>query len=161
MGKKINYVAMTAGVPEIDWARLAAYIDGEGTIYINKQKPRKATFSPRFFLSVVVTNTNPRLMNWLKERFFGSVFVVKGGKSPLSKKMIMRWQANERIAQTVLARCLPYFVMKREQAEIGLAFMRLRDENWSRAKVSDEVIQVRDSYRLQIQEANQRVHSIQ
>jgi hypothetical protein len=160
VGNLLNYESMTASASEVDWARLASFIDGEGTIYINKSARRKATFSPRYFLSVSITNSSPLLMDWLKRIFFGTVYLVKNS-SPLTKKVMMRWQLNERQAQTVLEKCLPYFVVKREQAEIGLAFMRLRSENWSRKKVSDEVLAVRESYRLQIHEANQRSHAIQ
>jgi hypothetical protein len=162
MGNRLDYEAMTVAVRDVDWARLAAFIDGEGTIYINKSKRQKENWSPRYFLSVVITNTNPLLMNWLKTEFFGSVYIVKGGRSPLSKRMIMRWQLNERQAQTVLEHCLPYFVMKREQAEIGLAFMKLRDQNCQgRRQVSPEVLALRESFRLQIHGANQKVHVIQ
>lgn len=162
MGIRLNYEAMSAGARDIDWARLAAYIDGEGTIYINKQKARKEGWSPRYFLCVVVTNTNALLMNWLKETFFGSVYFVRNGHSPLSKRLLMRWQLNERQAQTALEHCLPFFVMKREQAEIGLAFMKLRDENsQGRRKVLQSVLDLRESFRLQIQGANSKTHVVQ
>ena len=158
MPTKLNYEAMVSQVSEIDWARLAAFIDGEGTVYINTEKPRKPNWSPRYFLSVMITNSDPRLMAWLKGTFFSSVYLVKGGRSPLSRKPIMRWQANGQVAATVLRRCLPYFVMKKAQAEIGIAFESLKTSNRGRRKVSDAEIAAREQHRLGIQKLNSPAH---
>ena len=154
MAKKLNYEAMTSQVSEIDWARLAAFIDGEGTIYINRQKARKPSWSPRYFLQVVITNTNPVLMTWLKDTFFGSVYYVKDKSNKFSKKQVMRWQMNGRIGAIVLTRCLPYFVMKKAQAEVGIAFENLKTVNWSRRKVCDSDLAVREQHRLAIHKLN-------
>lgn len=151
-GARVNYEAITSQTTDIDWSRLAAFIDGEGTIYINKQKARKPSWSPRYFLSVVITNTSPLLMAWLSSKFPGSVYHVRGNK--YSKKPIMRWQLNDRQGEFVLRKCLPFFVIKRSQAEVGLAFMTLKTENWSRRKVESSTLEIRETMRLQIQGLN-------
>jgi len=119
---------MIDAVSEIDKARLAAYIDGEGTIYINVATGLHGRHkTPQYRLSVVISNTDHRLMNWLKSTFDGSVYYVKYEKSKhLGKKPIMRWQMNERMAETLLKACLPYMIMKKAQAEVGLSFMSLK-----------------------------------
>lgn len=115
-------------------------------------KARKPSWSPRHQLSVVITNTNPLLLTWLQTTFGGSVFLVK--TNHLGKRQIMRWQLNERQAFTALEMCLPYFVTKKQQAEVGIAFQQLKDKNWSRKKVSDEVIAKRDQLKHAIERFN-------
>ena len=154
MTNRNQYETKVAEATEVDWARLSAFIDGEGTIAICKEKPRKATYSPRYSLSVQVTNTSPLLMVWLESVFGGHAYPVNKGKSPLSRKLVMRWYSSERQAGLILAKCLPYLIVKRAQAEVGLAFMELRSKNWSRKKVSDSTLAIRDQYRTKIQELN-------
>jgi hypothetical protein len=143
---------------QIDWARLAAYIDGEGTVYINREKPRKADWSPRHFLCVMVTNTDSRLINWLVERFGGTVYSVPCN---LGKKPIYRWQLNERLAAHVLRNCLSFMIMKREQAEVGVAFSDLKKRtSFRRIKVPESVIVARDAAAQRIKDLNGKVYTM-
>ena len=106
-------------MPEaIDWARLAAYIDGEGYIRVATGK----THSGR--LEVNVSNTDYRLLEWLKSTFGGNVY-VGSRKGPAQKKLLWRWVVDRSNAERILAGCLPYFIVKREQAECGLSFQRI------------------------------------
>lgn len=146
----------------IDWARLAAFIDGEGTIYINSQKMMGRMRSPRHFLSVVVTNTNPKLILWLKNVFGGSVYAIKKGKyGKPSHKQCYRWQLNELLGGEILRGCLPYFIIKREHAEIGLAFLELKAKQNGRQgkRLSEEVLSSRQFLADQIVELNGRSHT--
>jgi hypothetical protein len=123
-----DYPELIAGLPETDVARLAAFIDGEGCIFVgqrNKLTGRMKT--PQYSLSLVITNTHVEFINWLKDTFDGSVYFVKYEKCKhLGKKQIMRWQVNERMAAIILERCLPYMLIKREQARLGLVFMETK-----------------------------------
>ena len=101
---------------EVDWARLAAYIDGEGSIFIAKRTPRCLV------LGVVVYNTDARLASWLKQTFGGSVTQSLYGKR---EKFMFRWDARSRDAVSILEKALPYFIIKREQAEKALEFGEL------------------------------------
>ena len=102
-----------------DWARLAAYIDGEGSILINTQKSRYGT---GFYLRVTVANTDIRLMVWLKENFGGSYCGANTDKYYEGKnwKRSYHWGTSSHRAAWILFNCLPYFVIKGEQAEIGI-----------------------------------------
>ena len=115
---------------EIDWARLAAFIDGEGCIGIRKrtwQKPdRVGKSSPAYVVTVVICNTDPRLITWLKDTFqIGTVF-CRDFKNPgeSSKYNHPRpcyvWESQARAGQWLLEGCLPFFVMKKDQAQICL-----------------------------------------
>jgi len=169
---RADYVAFIASVSEIDIARLAAYIDGEGTIYINKTKKLYGRMkNPQYSLSLVISNTDPRLMSWLKKTFDGCVYGVKYERcSHLGKKPIMRWQLNERLALTVLTRCLPFMIMKREQAQIGVEFMSLKRDRKIRSRnslsqvlhdpLSTEEISQRHAMKLEIERLNKQKHDL-
>ena len=160
---------MIAAVSDIDKARLAAYIDGEGSIYINKQGAlggRKKT--PQYSLSLMIGNTDVRLMTWLKSTFDGSVYHVKYEKCKhLGKKPIMRWQVNERMAEVILKACVPYMIMKKQQAEVGIAFMLLKQDRQIRMRdslgrirrepLSDAELSQRHALKMEIQRLNKAI----
>lgn len=107
----------------IDWARMAAYIDGEGSVLINTQQSKaKAIPSGRFYLRVTVANTDVRLMTWLKNTFGGTFKDANTAKYYEGKnwKTAYHWGASATRAAWVLHNCLPYYIIKREQAEIGI-----------------------------------------
>lgn len=111
----------------LDWARLAAFIDGEGSIFIGLQKYISRNTQralQRTFIGVMITNTDVRLFTWLQERFSGCV-------SPMASKNPKwtpgyQWRVTEKEAMHVLENCLEYFVLKRNQAEIAIAHQKLR-----------------------------------
>lgn len=103
----------------VEWAMLAAYIDGEGCIRIGTT-PGRYVRTTR--LLVIVSNNDPRLMVWLKEKFSGSVY---SGKSPNGGLTYYSWSISNKQAEWVLRGCLDFFVIKRDQAEVGLAHQEL------------------------------------
>lgn len=125
---RADYRSFLQGVSEIDKARMAAFIDGEGSIFIGATRRLRGRMkSPQYRLQLIISNTNLVLMNWLKSTFDGSIYFVKYEKCKhLGKKQVMRWQVNERMAATLLEMLLPYFIVKKPQAEIALAFMDLK-----------------------------------
>jgi hypothetical protein len=109
----------------IDWAQLASFIDGEGSILINTQRwgidsGKRRTIG--LYLRVMVANTDIRLMEWLKLRFGGTFKDANTEKYYEGKnwKRAYHWGASSYRGAWLLHNCLPYFVMKREQAEIGI-----------------------------------------
>lgn len=108
---------------EIEWAMLAAYIDGEGCISIKSQKKNGRDY---MFVEVNVSNQDPRLIIWIKERFGGhSASQRPPNQNAKRKHHIFRWYASCSVGHEVLQGCLPYFVIKRNQAEIAIAFREL------------------------------------
>lgn len=103
---------------DVDWARLAAFIDGEGSIGI---RCRRNKSKPAYVISVVIANTDPALMVWLKTTFKSGKISTRsaekfydGGKHRHSYV----WEVSARSAVWLLEGCLDYFVMKSEQAKI-------------------------------------------
>jgi hypothetical protein len=114
-------------VSEIDWARLAAYIDGEGGIRIDVQNPSKGnSFHSRHILEVRVYNCDPRLVLWCKRTFFGgNVKPVRSKVRNPKHKQEHVWYAASAAAERILLGCLPYFIIKHQHAQVALAFRRL------------------------------------
>lgn len=135
----------------VKWAMLAAYIDSEGTIRIaSHARFHGRGSSPRHYLSVIVTNTDVLLMQWLKSNFGACVFEVA---VPKKNRRLYRWMANSRQAETIIRGCLPYFIVKRSQAEVALAFASL-PVNRRGVKVSPELLAKREDLRQQMKQVN-------
>jgi hypothetical protein len=110
---------------DMDWARLAAYIDGEGSVLINPRRGRIGEYKDiacTFYLKVTVANTDVRLMAWIKERFGGSYkdANTKSYYAGRNCKTSWHWAASSGDAAWILFNCMSYFVIKAEQAEIGI-----------------------------------------
>lgn len=135
------------GIAQTDWARLAAFIDGEGCIQLHKQKQyshkSKPHWRPHYVVQVVVTNTDHRLMDWCVENFGGFVtpYLTPG------RKQCFRWTAHTAACVRILVECLPYFIIKRRQAEIAISFRGTYSKDYvGRGRfVPDEVIEKRDA----------------
>lgn len=137
----------------MSWARLAAYIDGEGTILINRVNPSGRQANPQHALRVSVGNSDPRLIVWLRGTFGGWAGPQKQAHKEgrvVSKKPRFMWAVNSQQAEYLLEQCLPYFIMKKGQAEIGLAFQALKSQGTRGKKLSLEVVQQRETFHEQL-----------
>lgn len=106
---------------QIDWARMAAYIDGEGCIAIKLHRS-KSYKRVGLYLQLTITNTDFRLAEGTKASFGGCVHFIGRKKDQWSP--CAKWDVASAHARWILEGCLPYFIIKREQADIALAFSR-------------------------------------
>lgn len=106
---------------ERDWAQLASFIDGEGCIYLSYYINPSNGYS-RTNLRLSISNTDPRLPNWCKERFKGRVGISDKKLGNKVYRPAIRWETEHANAEWILKGCLPYFILKREQAEAVLEF---------------------------------------
>jgi len=144
----------------LDWARLAIFIDGEGSINL---VPRRTDTGDTmtFCGKVVVTNTDPRLAKWCLDTF-GMKFYSHGN----NRNSNPRWkpcyfaQACGYKAAWILLNCLPYFILKREQAEVVLAHQETTQVGtWNRGsgvKTPTDILQFRLELKRQLTELNRR-----
>jgi hypothetical protein len=149
-----DFKAKLATVSEIDFARLAAYIDGEGSIVIARALPiaKHRQRSISYQLNVSITNSSDRLIVWLHDTFGGSIQnKPKSLKTIVGNKPVWGWHLQEKQADAVLQRCLAYFIIKREQAEIAIDFCKLKTRGGPRfVRVSEESLQQREELRNKI-----------
>lgn len=124
-----------------NWAKLAAFIDGEGSILINTQKWGRSEDACGFYLRVTVANTDVRLMVWLKETFGGTFKDANTDKYYAGKnwKRAYHWGTSSRRAAWILHNCRTEFILKGEQAEIGLQLQVSLDKGVPGVKTSDSV----------------------
>ena len=132
-------------VKNVDWARMAAFIDGEGCIAITRLS--FGVKNPRYQLVLQITNTDPRLLIWLGKTFEGqgsfSVRPIEGQRPRHD------WCIASKKAEAILQGCLPYFVMKRDQAELAIAFQKTK-RYWGKSGIVPT--DIRSSWELMYQE---------
>jgi hypothetical protein len=133
---------------DLNLARLAAYIDGEGTIDLQGSSQGKSR-AFGYKLRILVYNTDLRMLVWCKEHFGGSVRSNRKGTDKYPP--LYMWEITCQPAMALLGKCLPFFVIKREQAEIGIAFGKtFSPSKHSRKKLPDSIKQERESLRTKI-----------
>ena len=113
-------------ISQIDLARLAAYVESEGGMYlthsmVTHRGHRLLRTSPK----MMVSNTDIRLLDWC-QRITGIGSINKVGKRDHPRwKQGYAWHCYARNAIYLAKQMLPYFVIKREQAEVLIAYERL------------------------------------
>lgn len=85
---------------------LAGIIDGEGTVTIHTSGTPYLT----------VTNTNKKLIDWIKNNFGGRTTMVK--PQPNQKLIIVKWYMYGKEAIEILKYVFPWLIVKRENALI-------------------------------------------
>jgi hypothetical protein len=97
---------------------VAGVLDCDGSIWVARNA--RSNGAVRHSLHIAVSNTRRGLPHWFAETFWGSVRVSPSrGEKWCSEK---KWEAQGERAVVVLRFALPYLVIKREQAILGLEF---------------------------------------
>lgn len=134
---------------DLNLARLAAYIDGEGTVDLQgSSQGGKRSYGYKLRISIV--NTDLRLLVWCKENFGGHIRMNRPGGG--NHRPVYSWTISgaEQVGN-LLKGCLPFFVIKREQAEIGIAFGKtFSSSNRDPRGLSDSIKQKRESLRAKL-----------
>lgn len=129
-----------------DWVRLAMAIDCEGSINITARHLPKGR-TPVHDLTISVVNTDPRLPLWCYDTFGGYTNIRYGSGN---RKAIFRWTITTKGAESILRGCLPYFMLKREQAEIALVLRESYLYSGPGRAVPDNVIEIREELRKRL-----------
>ncbi len=142
----------------VDWARLAAYIDAEGTIWISIYRwknPKNLRTYTGFRMEITVANTDPRLILWIRETFGGwlSVERQKGVRRPCFK-----WRIAAIKASTILKNCLPYFLIKDKEARIAIAFQQTMSKGNARKGVPKKILAWRYELKAELSRLKHRKH---
>jgi hypothetical protein len=108
---------------ENKWPYLAGIIDGEGTISISRNG--STANYPKVVLDITIVNTDERLMKWLITYFGGRYYMRNRQDSPKHKFSFFWRLTGKANKEKILLGILPYLVLKREQALLGLECLRL------------------------------------
>ena len=114
MSGKLSDVPLTERLSEVDKAYLAGLFDGEGTIgYYN--------YRNRYEPTVMVTNCDPRIMDWLDLNVgYGNVVSLKTTDHN-RKHVVHHWRVTgKKRTHDFLKAVAPYLMIKREQADLLL-----------------------------------------
>ena len=106
---------------EIDIARFAAYLDGEGSITLQFGHAGNPG-SGKDRMGICVSNTDARLMKWLIETFGGVVMAQRPNPGQHGKKILFSWRLHSVNASFMLERCKKYLIIKPEEARLAIAF---------------------------------------
>jgi hypothetical protein len=142
---------------QIEWAMMAAYIDGEGSICIqtrgrhggNSRSKKEAMY----YLMVQVANTDVRLVVWIIDKFGGSFRDANTVEYNQGRnvKRCWHWTASSNRAAWILHNCLPYFVIKKEQADIGISLQETMLRNRGQGKfLPDEIVNKRQELKTNL-----------
>jgi len=111
-------------ISEIEWAQLAAFVDGEGHVAItcSRVNPRQTRTSLWYHPRMLVYNSDRRLMDWLQEKFGGSWRNYRKKPAKAHYKPSLVWELSGTKLLPALRRLRPYFILKAEQADLVLSF---------------------------------------
>lgn len=107
-----------------DLAYLAGIVDGEGCIRV----ARHSTYPHRFNCILTVTNTNPVLMDWLKQTFGGNISTHQPSNS--NHKISYVWTISGSNSVKLVKIVKPFLKLKVEQASLLLSFWAIH-ESWN------------------------------
>lgn len=132
------------------WSYLAGILDGEGYIGASINMQYDAEMKKRYRksdLQVVIVNTSLLLMKWLIINFGGVYYTRKLSEQSMTWRDTYSWRPKGKTNKvTVLLGTLPYLLIKREQAKLGLEFLRL--EGFcpdARIEVAERLYELNDS----------------
>jgi len=141
-----------------DWIKLAAFIDGEGSISIKNLTTKTGRYSQLF---VAIANTDPRLPMWCRDRFGGLLYGSDdNAKKSNKQRRFWRWITHSAQAESIIRGCLPHFLLKREQAEVALAYrktFRFKGGKGSTRIITDAELAIRQSCREELRRLKREI----
>lgn len=126
---------------DIDKAWVAGIIDGEGSIFVMRQKRLDRERDTNYILRVSVQSTDPYMTKELKTLVpVSAEFNVMRDKRPGCSDTL-KWQLNGKNAAGFLETILPFLRVKHEQAKLAIEFQRTTKKHWKQMTSEDYVKQ--------------------
>lgn len=127
---------------ELDKAWLAGIIDGEGSIFVMKQKRKDRERDTNYILRVSVQSTDPFMAHECRNLAGGPVIFEQHDKRP-NMSSTLKWELSGRNAAGFLEEILPYMRVKHEQAKLAIEFQRTTKKHWKHMESTDYENQAR------------------
>jgi hypothetical protein len=101
-------------------AYLAGIIDGEGSIYIGNFSSNPKTGTKYYQTNIEITNCDKNLMDWLINTFGARIYEYTKKQMPKNstRETYYRWIATGERVTHLIDVLMPYFIVKKQQAEI-------------------------------------------
>ena len=121
---------------ETEKAWLAGIIDGEGSIFIMKQKRKDRERDTNYILRVSVDSTDPYMApECLK--LAGGVKLQQSSDKRINCSDRLKWQMNGNKATKMLEDILPYMRVKHYQAKLAIEFQKTTKKHWKHMQKED------------------------
>jgi hypothetical protein len=137
-------------VTEAEQAYAAGIFDGEGHVGIVVTKNGRGEVYHRLMLNV--TNTNAEIIQWLFDRWDGCIHSPRYFAKEEWREA-NRWTVSDKRAMKFLTDVLPFLIIKKEQAEIGISFQQTKGRGGFGTPAPD--LTSREAMRKQISSLNQ------
>lgn len=148
----------------IEAAYIAGIFDGEGYVGIwESGKWSKRNFSPRFVITLTITNTSARMLNWIHDRVGGNIRISHLAGQYKATKTCYKLAMYGGRAVELLRVMFPYLLVKKEQAEIVFKLKEItlaRDPRVcgiSRTRLTEAELEERRELTRQIKEAKRTI----
>lgn len=145
MGNKI----IRGKLSDIELAYIAGIIDGEGCVGIHKC-PDKRGYSRLHYLYLCISNNNPIVIDYFQSKLGGN---ITKRKSHPEWNPNYKWFIRSGKAEEVLSIVLPFLLIKKEQAKVGIEFSKIKSSTQGK-RLSVEEWNLREEYYLKIKELN-------
>jgi hypothetical protein len=117
-------------IAPMDACYLAGFFDGEGCVGIYERSVANSgtgAVNPYCSLSVSISNTNYEVLAHIKKRCGGVINNSSQNwypplKNGMPRKTLWRWSAQAREGAHLLKAMLPFLIVKRKQALVGLEY---------------------------------------
>jgi hypothetical protein len=114
-----------SAMPSHEVAYTAGFFDGEGCVSIARYLQRGR---PYHTLAIIFTNTDLRVLEWLRQRWGGSISKPTMPSHPRHRPTRhLRFSAGR--ARPLLLAMHPYLIIKKSQVEIALEFIESKSAN--------------------------------
>ena len=155
MGKPLKRLPILTDI-QIGW--LAGAIDADGTITINKCKPRRKHRTIRYRPAIYLCNTCEEFVKHAKQITKAGNIVSQMPKSTeLGKKRKFVWIVQDNIAVQIIKKIFPYLIVKKKQAEVVIKFSKIVPKYVKPyGRTSPETLKEREKYVIKIRELNKQ-----
>lgn len=153
--------------PALVYAWAAGFVDGEGTIVVSRRRSASRSTSKRSYgvyaLEVKAYQKGPFPLRILRRLFGGWLYQYKTQHRTWRDGRVRRrwcwvWCCRADRAERALGLMLPFMAVKRQEAQLGLKFLKyLREQKRKRGngRYSTAVLQRLERYHLRMKELKQ------